>query len=67
MSEAAEPDVLIVGGSLVGLSTALRLRIHGVSCLAVEPHSSTAIDPPWANIALSGLVALTPAVAVVRD
>ena len=29
MSE--EPDVLIVGGSLVGLSTALFLRLHGVS------------------------------------
>ena len=43
MSE--EPDVLIVGGSLVGLSTALFLRLHGVSCLAVERHSSTAIHP----------------------
>jgi 2-polyprenyl-6-methoxyphenol hydroxylase-like FAD-dependent oxidoreductase len=38
-----EPDVLIVGGSLVGLSTALFLRLHGVSCLAVERHTSTAI------------------------
>lgn len=43
MSE--EPDVLIVGGSLVGLSTALFLRLHGVSCLAVERHTSTAIHP----------------------
>jgi 2-polyprenyl-6-methoxyphenol hydroxylase-like FAD-dependent oxidoreductase len=40
-----EPDVLIVGGSLVGLSTALFLRHHGVSCLAVERHPSTAIHP----------------------
>jgi 2-polyprenyl-6-methoxyphenol hydroxylase-like FAD-dependent oxidoreductase len=39
------PDVLIVGGSLVGLSTALFLRLHGVSCLAVERHTSTAIHP----------------------
>ncbi|MBV9416601.1 MAG: FAD-dependent monooxygenase, partial [Solirubrobacterales bacterium] len=38
-------DVLIVGGSLVGLSTALFLRLHGVSCLAVERHTSTAIHP----------------------
>src|SRR5438067_2917618 len=38
-------DVLIVGGSLVGLSTALLLRLHGVDCLAVERHSSTAIHP----------------------
>ena len=43
MSE--EPDVLIVGGSLVGLSTALFLRLHGVHCLAVERHTSTAIHP----------------------
>lgn len=43
MSE--ELDVLIVGGSLVGLSTALFLRLHGVSCLAVERHTSTAIHP----------------------
>ena len=43
MSE--EPDVLIVGGSLVGLSTALFLRLHGISCLAVERHPSTAIHP----------------------
>ncbi len=40
-----EPDVLIVGGSLVGLSTALFLRLHGVSCLVVERHTSTAIHP----------------------
>ena len=43
MTTAESPDVLIVGGSLVGLSTALFLRLHGVSCLAVERHSSTAI------------------------
>jgi 2-polyprenyl-6-methoxyphenol hydroxylase-like FAD-dependent oxidoreductase len=41
----ADPDVLIVGGSLVGLSTALFLRIHGISCMAVERHTSTAIHP----------------------
>jgi 2-polyprenyl-6-methoxyphenol hydroxylase-like FAD-dependent oxidoreductase len=40
-----DPDVLIVGASLVGLSTALFLRLHGVSCLAVERHASTAIHP----------------------
>ena len=40
-----DPDVLIVGGSLVGLSTALFLRLHGVSCLAVDRHTSTAIHP----------------------
>lgn len=45
MSQAPEPDVLIVGGSLVGLSAALWLRIHGVSCVVVERHLSTAIHP----------------------
>src|SRR5947209_14933033 len=42
---AEGPEVLIVGGSLVGLTTALFLRLHGVSCTAVERHASTAIHP----------------------
>lgn len=45
MTRTDSTDVLIVGGSLVGLSTALFLRLHGVSCLAVERHTSTAIHP----------------------
>ena len=36
--------VLIVGGSLVGLSAALFLRRHGVDVLAVERHAGTAIQ-----------------------
>jgi len=39
----ADVPVLIVGGSLVGLSTALLLRMHGVGVLAVERHAGTAI------------------------
>ena len=39
------PDVLIVGGSLVGLSAAVLLRLHGVDCLVVERHTGTAIHP----------------------
>jgi 2-polyprenyl-6-methoxyphenol hydroxylase-like FAD-dependent oxidoreductase len=35
--------VLIVGGSLVGLSAALFLRQHGVGVLAVERHAGTAV------------------------
>jgi 2-polyprenyl-6-methoxyphenol hydroxylase-like FAD-dependent oxidoreductase len=35
--------VLIVGGSLVGLSAALFLRRHGIDVLAVERHAGTAI------------------------
>jgi 2-polyprenyl-6-methoxyphenol hydroxylase-like FAD-dependent oxidoreductase len=38
-----EVPVLIVGGSLVGLSAALFLRWHGVDALAVERHAGTAI------------------------
>ncbi|MGH2835596.1 MAG: FAD-dependent monooxygenase [Solirubrobacteraceae bacterium] len=46
-SEDAElrVPVLVVGGSLVGLTTALLLRRHGVDVLAVERHSGTAIHP----------------------
>jgi 2-polyprenyl-6-methoxyphenol hydroxylase-like FAD-dependent oxidoreductase len=40
-----EAPVLIVGGSLVGLTTALLLARHGVKALAVERHSGTAIHP----------------------
>jgi hypothetical protein len=43
--EADEVPVLIVGGSLVGLSTALFLAHHGVPSLSVERHSGTAIHP----------------------
>ncbi|HUZ31248.1 MAG TPA: FAD-dependent monooxygenase [Xanthobacteraceae bacterium] len=38
-------DVLIVGGSLVGLSAASFLAWHGVSTLSVERHRGTAIHP----------------------
>jgi len=45
-----EVPVLIVGGSLVGLSTALLLGHHGVRSLAVERHRGTAIHPRAAQI-----------------
>lgn len=48
-SRAAVTDeqvpVLVVGGSLVGLSTALFLARHGVETLTVERHDGTAIHP----------------------
>jgi 2-polyprenyl-6-methoxyphenol hydroxylase-like FAD-dependent oxidoreductase len=44
MSEAETP-VLIVGGSLVGLSTAMLLGHLGVPSLVVERHAGTAIHP----------------------
>jgi 2-polyprenyl-6-methoxyphenol hydroxylase-like FAD-dependent oxidoreductase len=40
-----EIPVLIVGGSLIGLSSAMLLGHHGVSSLAVERHAGTAIHP----------------------
>ncbi|MBZ5696813.1 MAG: FAD-dependent monooxygenase [Acidobacteriia bacterium] len=45
-----EVPVLIVGGSLVGMSTALFLGHHGIRSLAVEHHRGTAIHPRAAMI-----------------
>ena len=45
-----EVPVLIVGGSLVGMSAALLLGHHGVRSLTVEHHSGTAIHPRAAQI-----------------
>src|SRR5438093_285606 len=45
-----EIPVLIVGGSLVGMSAALLLAHHGVRALAVEHHRGTAIHPRAAQI-----------------
>ena len=43
--KSEEVPVLIVGGSLVGLTTAMLLARHGVQSLAVERHAGTAIHP----------------------
>src|SRR3954465_994586 len=40
-----EIPILIVGGSLVGLTTAMLLGHHGVPSLSVERHAGTAIHP----------------------
>ena len=45
-----EVPVLIVGGSLVGMSTALLLGHHGIRALAVEYHRGTAIHPRAAQV-----------------
>jgi 2-polyprenyl-6-methoxyphenol hydroxylase-like FAD-dependent oxidoreductase len=45
-----EVPVLIVGGSLVGMSSALLLGHHGIRTLAVEHHRGTAIHPRAAQI-----------------
>ena len=45
-----EVPVLIVGGSLVGMTTALLLGHHGVRSLVVEHHRGTAIHPRAASV-----------------
>ena len=45
MAPRPDCDVLIVGGSLVGLSAAAFLGHHGISALVVEKHSGTSIHP----------------------
>jgi 2-polyprenyl-6-methoxyphenol hydroxylase-like FAD-dependent oxidoreductase len=47
---AMEVPVLIVGGSLVGMSTAMLLGHHGIRSLVVEHHRGTAIHPRAAMI-----------------
>ena len=42
---ATECDVLIVGGSLVGLSAAAFLGHHGIAAYVVEKHAGTSIHP----------------------
>jgi 2-polyprenyl-6-methoxyphenol hydroxylase-like FAD-dependent oxidoreductase len=44
-----EVPVLVVGGSLVGLTTSVLLASHGVRHLLIERHSGTAIHPRAAS------------------
>ena len=70
MSDRRVP-VLIVGGSLVGLSTSLLLAAQEVPHLLVERHRGTAVHPraasfhqgPWRSSAVWGASAATPASA----
>lgn len=49
MSEQTEADidvpVVVVGGSMIGLATAMYLAQHGVDVLSIEKHHGTAIHP----------------------
>jgi 2-polyprenyl-6-methoxyphenol hydroxylase-like FAD-dependent oxidoreductase len=47
--------VLVVGASMVGLSSALMLGLHGVDALCVERHSGTAVHPRAAHFHLRTL------------
>ncbi|HEX3088858.1 MAG TPA: FAD-dependent monooxygenase, partial [Ilumatobacteraceae bacterium] len=44
-SATVDVPVLVIGGSLVGLSTSMFLAQHGVDVLSVEKHHGTAIHP----------------------
>ncbi|MEU1180060.1 FAD-dependent oxidoreductase [Streptomyces sp. NPDC005820] len=44
-TRSGDAPVLIVGGSLVGLSAAVFLAHHGVRCTLVERHPSTSVHP----------------------
>lgn len=50
MPDTIEVPVLIVGGSLVGMSSAMLLGHYGVGSLVVEHHRGTAIHPRAAQI-----------------
>ena len=45
VTDTVEVPVLVIGGSLVGLASAMFLARHGVEVLVVEKHPSTAIHP----------------------
>ena len=45
-----EVPVLIVGGSMVGMTTAVMLGDHGVRSLVAEHHRGTAIHPRAASV-----------------
>ena len=44
-TNAIDVPVLVIGGSLVGLATAMFLASHGVKSLSIEKHRGTAIHP----------------------
>jgi 2-polyprenyl-6-methoxyphenol hydroxylase-like FAD-dependent oxidoreductase len=44
-----EIPVLVVGGSLVGLTTSVLLASHGVRHMLIERHRGTAIHPRAAS------------------
>ena len=45
VTDTVDVPVLVIGGSLVGLASAMFLARHGVEVLVVEKHPSTAIHP----------------------
>src|ERR1043166_4074919 len=45
-----DTQVLIVGGSLNGLTTALLLAHHGVRCIVIERHAATTVQYKFSGI-----------------
>lgn len=65
-------SVLIVGGSLTGLSTAVFLADRGVDCVLVERHPGTSIHPRFRAMSprtmeIYGAVGLGPALIAVSE
>ena len=52
-----EVPVLVVGGSVVGLTTSVLLASHGVRRMLIERHRGTAIHPRAASFHLLAFVA----------
>src|ERR1044071_4573520 len=50
MENTSQTSVLVVGGSLNGLTMALLLAHHGVRCIVVGPHPATPVQYKFAGI-----------------
>src|SRR6478752_6060990 len=67
-ASTVECDVLIIGGSLVGLSAAAFLGHHGIRATVVEKHAGTSIHPRAGHFHLGTLeafrrIGLEPAIS----
>ncbi len=56
----ADTSVLVVGGSLNGLTTAALLAKHGVACTVVERHASTTVQYKFRGISPRSMCSVDP-------
>ena len=57
-SDVTECEVLIVGGSLVGLSAAAFLGHHGIAAQVIAKHAGSSIHPRAVYFVLSTMEAI---------